>query len=339
MLNQVARLTPKNVEMPPSESNGVLPKKKRKTEGTPASRLKQLTLSEKKASVVLREVIQRAAVEYASKTNKLHPVFELFLEQIRVASSLLSDPQPGDTLPANPLEKLRNSVESSMKKFDEDEDLRTFFDEDLLHPIAYEAMVALNTIEGFHSPPQNIPSEKDIEKKLAHRQQLRERFRQFQQKRVEKEQKAAEKEAERQRAHQEAEALKKLLHQKTVCGIEDMQVPYAKALGFVAYEALPFETVDLFERSLRVWCFLVSLPQLVKMSQMPFSLFCHIIQQADENVIVEELVKGIVEALGFKNVISSRTRHWFLNFRDFVAERIGAKRETSPKKGRRGARE
>ncbi|KAK7201722.1 nucleoplasmin-like protein (NLP) [Novymonas esmeraldas] len=324
-------------------------------------RLRALTSNEKKAVAVLQSMIQVLAHVFATRHNDLVPLFDLFEERLATVQSIMDveraqheakeDKKPPEPFHEVTLAGLRAALEQSSHTFRNDEECRYELDEDLLHPIAHACLSIVNQLEGYTTEPFKSPTPEELERKQQMRDAARAKREEAQRRVLERAEAKAElerkKEEERQLlrrrlgggggggAEEDDEALE-----------EDTTLVNPSTLGYVAYPAhLPLGDPGLYERALRVWSMLVSVPRALNLSQMPFATFVKGLEcdDQDSNGLMEEVTKCLldvsIESVRLRSPdtprIATRGKNWFDALVEFVGVASGTKKRRQQQKQHR----
>ncbi|CCW67042.1 unnamed protein product [Phytomonas sp. Hart1] len=284
--------------------------------------------------------------------NDLIPIFDHLQERIaaiqviidkeREAYHAKEDKKPPEPFHEIELNKLKAALDASTTLFRQDEELRYELDDDLLHNIAYACLQVINQIEGYNTLPFREPTEEEKEIKRSARAATKAKRNEAEQKIIEK---ARAKEEMAAKKNEERRLLRQLIEGITIGDqlVEDTEISNPMQSAFVQYESrLPIEPLENYQKALFIWTMIVSLPQTLCLSRMPFSMFLKGLQMEDQtnNGFMEEITRCLLEVcIQRPNFTSPNTprmltrgKSWFDSMVEFVALASGNKKKTTQRK-------
>ncbi|CCW59984.1 unnamed protein product [Phytomonas sp. EM1] len=310
-------------------------------------RLRALTTGEKKVVAALNQVILVLAHVYATQFNDLIIIFDHLQERISAIQSIIDkeleaynakeDKKPPEPFHEVELRELRAALDASAAIFRQEPDRRYELDEDLLYPIAYACLKIINQIEGYNTAPFCEPTDEEKEAKRAARVAAKVKRDEAEQKSIEK---AKAKEAMLAKKNEERHLLRQFIEGITIGDqlVEDTEIVNPAQSAFVQYELhLPLEPLENFQKALSIWTMLVSIPQTLCLSRMPFSLFLKGLHMGDQdnNGLMEEITRCLLDVCmeQVRNTspslprMSTRGKNWFEAMVEFVALASGNKQQ------------
>lgn len=296
---------------------------------TAPGRFRSLSTMDRKQISHLRSLIDEIGKEVALRSNNLDVVFSnlrSLAKEIPAAES-----EGIFSVTSSDIASLQALINCQEKLFRDDEmDIYHFeLDEDLLLPIAHECVALWNRIEGFSTAAFVPPSEEMRSKKKARIEQTKAKKELAAEKlRDDKQEKERLREADRLKKEELKKSLLSPFHE--VATIDDALIVNPRPLGFVDYSSIPLNDPKEFSRALEIWTFLVSIPQVLTLSQFSLSLFISSIEDDRETFLIQEICKMLVQvgAKGsplVKMPVKTAGRNWFDQVREYLAVASGAK--------------
>jgi hypothetical protein len=207
------------------------------------------------------------------------------------------------------------AVEAAKTRFAADvEECQLDLDDNLIiRPIAQAIAKALNSVEGFVAPMDLEYSDKMREARRKHLDSIKAK----RDKAVDKLRAKQDDVLQKQEAKRKAEEARQV-EQKAAKGqgTEDSLLDHALAVQGVMYAPLPLYKPQYFETALRIWSMVTSVPKLIKLTQMPFSLFLLGLQDysaTGKATLMRDVLRGLIEAAGGADIMPRSGAPWLSN--------------------------